>query len=132
MLSPLGLRHRDPVFRSLSAPTVLLDPDLVIRAATPSYLLATGRDETEVLDTHLFDAFPENDATREIGSGEALVGSLQRVLRTGRPHDLGSLRYDVADRTPTPTASSSDGGCWSTARCTTGRDRPRSACRCAT
>jgi hypothetical protein len=99
MLSPLGLRHHDPVFRSLAVPTVLLDPDLVIRAATPSYLLATGRDETEVLDAHLFDAFPENDATREIGSGEALVGSLQRVLRTGRPHDLGSLRYDVADHT---------------------------------
>jgi hypothetical protein len=99
MSTQLDARQRDPVFQSLSAPTVLLGSDFVIRAATPSYLKVTGRDAEELLSVNVFDAFPENPATPEAGSARSLTDAVQDVLRTGRPNQLTPLRYDI----PTPS-----------------------------
>lgn len=90
-------RQRDPVFLSQPSPTVLLSSDFVIRAATPSYLDATGRHEEELVSVNVFDAFPENPATPEHDSAKSLTASLERVLRTRRPHHLSPLRYDIPD-----------------------------------
>ncbi len=79
------------------APTVLLDPDLVIRAATQSYYRVTRRSEEELLAVQLFEAFPESSDTARLGARQELADSLGRVLRTNRPHQLGSLRYDISD-----------------------------------
>jgi hypothetical protein len=95
--SRLDGRHRDPVFMSQPSPTVLLSPDFVIRAATPSYLTATGRHEEELVRVNVFDAFPENPATPELQPAKDLTDSLERVLRTRRPHHLSPLRYDIPD-----------------------------------
>ncbi len=95
--SRLDGRQRDPVFLSQPSPTVLLSPDLVIKAVTPTYLGATGRQEEELVSVNVFDAFPENPATAELRPAQSLTDSLERVLRTRRPHHLSPLRYDIPD-----------------------------------
>lgn len=90
-------RQRDPVFRSHATPTVLMTPDFVIRAATPSYLTATGRHEDELVNVNVFDAFPDNPATPEERSSQSLTDSVERVLRTTQADHLSPLRYDIPD-----------------------------------
>lgn len=90
-------QQRDPVFRSYPTPTVLMTPDFVIRAATPSYLAVTGRHEDELVDVNVFDAFPDNPAVPEARSSESLTASVERVLRTRQVHRLSPLRYDIPD-----------------------------------
>jgi hypothetical protein len=97
MASLLEGRQRDPVFLSQSAPTVLLDSDFVIRAATPSYLSSTGRHEDELVAVNLFEAFPENPATPEARSAATLTDWIETVLRTSQPGYLTPLRYDIPD-----------------------------------
>lgn len=97
MGSQLEGRQRDPVFQSLAAPTVLLGADFVIRAVTPSYLAATGRQADELLYVNVFDAFPENPATPDVGSARSLTDAVESVLRTGRANQLAPLRYDIPD-----------------------------------
>jgi hypothetical protein len=45
----------------------------------------------------LFDAFPENPATPDAGSVRSLTDSFETALRTGRPHEITPLRYDIPD-----------------------------------
>lgn len=91
-------RRRDPVFLSRPAATVLMSRDFVVRAATPSYLRATDRREDELLDLSLFEAFPDNPRNVETVSSQELAGSLDTALRTGAPHRLAPIRYDIPDR----------------------------------
>ena len=93
----LEKQHRNPVFQSVSTPNVVLDRELVIRAATPSYLAVTCRDEEELLGVGLFEAFPENPETSALRPVESLTGSLQRVLRRSCSDRLAPLRYDIPD-----------------------------------
>ncbi|MGZ4494620.1 MAG: ANTAR domain-containing response regulator [Nocardioides sp.] len=90
-------RQKDPVFRSHSTPTVLMTPDFVIRAATPSYLAATGRHEDELVDVNVFDAFPDNPATPHARSSRSLTEAIEQALRTERAVHLNPLRYDIPD-----------------------------------
>jgi PAS domain-containing protein len=43
-------------------PKVLIDRDLVIRAANPAFLRATGHAQDTLLHREVFDAFPDNPA----------------------------------------------------------------------
>lgn len=95
--SSLEGHQRDPVFRGDSSATVLLSPDMVIRAATERYLQVTRRVEDELLAMGVFEAFPVSEATEAAGSAKLLVDSAERVLRTGRPHRVSTLRYDIPD-----------------------------------
>lgn len=90
-------RQRDPIFRSHATPTVLMTPDFVIRAATPSYLTTTGRHEDELVNVNVFDAFPDNPATPELRSSEKLIDTVERVLRTAQQDHVSPLRYDIPD-----------------------------------
>ena len=90
--------RRDPVFLSQSSPTVLMSRDFVVRAATASYLRVTDRQEDELLELNLFEAFPDNPQNAESVSSEELAGSLEATLRTGAPHRLTPIRYDIPDR----------------------------------
>lgn len=92
-------RRRDPVFLSQSSPTVLLSRDFVVRAATPAYLRVTDRHEDELVELNLFDAFPDNPANADGVSSEELIVSVETALRTGAPHRLTPIRYDIPDRT---------------------------------
>lgn len=95
--SPLAGRHRDPVFNSLSTPTVIIDEGLVIRAATPSYREMTERVEDELVGVHVFDAFPPNPHGGGTDTGDLLLGCLESGLRRSRGDEVVQLRYDIPD-----------------------------------
>jgi hypothetical protein len=97
MVSRLEKQRHDPVFLSQSSPIVLLSPDLVIRATTPSYLSATGRHADELIGVNILEAFPENPTTPSVGSHQRLIRTLETVLRTRRPDQVSPVRYDLQD-----------------------------------
>jgi hypothetical protein len=97
MRHPLERSRHDPVFLSQPTPTLLLGRDFTIEAVTRSYLASTGRSEDELVAVNVFEAFPENPATREVGATKDFTDSFERVLRTGRPHYVSPLRYDLQD-----------------------------------
>jgi serine phosphatase RsbU (regulator of sigma subunit) len=83
------------VFDALPTPYLLLRPDLVIAGANRAYLAATGRDETDLLGRHLFDAFPDDPDDPEARATHNLEQSLLRALRTGRPDTMPVQRYNI-------------------------------------
>ncbi|MFC0548679.1 PAS domain-containing protein [Kutzneria chonburiensis] len=85
------------VFAVTTAPYLLLDCELKIQAANPAYLRATARHPDELVDTLLFDAFPDNPNDPAADGVRRLNASLERVLRHGVPHDMGVQRYDIPD-----------------------------------
>jgi hypothetical protein len=89
-------RH-DAVFLAQPTPTMLLREDFTIAAVSRSYAESTGRCEEALVGRNVFDMFPENPEQSETGSRAAFADSFERVLRTGRPHRLNALRYDVED-----------------------------------
>lgn len=95
MRSVLDDRQQDPVFSSDPSLTVVLDEELVIRAATPAYARATGRTIEELRTSPVFEMFPDNPATPEVSAVSILSGSLARVMRTRRQHEMSPLRYDI-------------------------------------
>ena len=97
MKHPLDGKHLDPVFLSQSTPTVILDDTFLIRAATPSYLRATGRLAEELVSVNVFDAFPENPDTDEPGSADTLLGCIEQSLARKRGDQVLPLRYDIPD-----------------------------------
>ena len=97
MIHPLSGRHQDPVFQSQSTPTVILDDRFLIRAATPTYLKATGRQADELVSVNVFDAFPENPDTDEPGSAATLLGCIEQSLARRRGDQVLPLRYDIPD-----------------------------------
>ena len=91
----------DAAFQALVSPTVLLDPDLVIRAANDAYLRATGREQADLISVQIFEAFPENPELG--GSGrDRFSASFERVLRERRTDHMVVQRYDVIDRDEPP------------------------------
>jgi hypothetical protein len=97
MLHPLAGRHRDPVFLSQSTPTVILDDAFLIRAVTPTLLRATGRQEDELVEANVFEAFPENPESDEPGSADQLLAAIENSLRRRRGEQVVPLRYDIPD-----------------------------------
>src|SRR6478672_5323194 len=87
----------DAAFNALASPTVLLDPDLVIRAANQAYLRATGREHADLISVQIFDAFPDNPALGGAGR-ERFTASFDRVLAERRTDHLIVQRYDLIDR----------------------------------
>lgn len=85
----------DPVFHRTTAPYVVVDRDLVIRAVNPAYLRATGRERDELVGSYLFDAFPDNPALPDADGVRNLNASLESVLRRGKRHRMRVQRYDV-------------------------------------
>lgn len=97
MPSPLERSQHDSVFLSLPSPTLLLSPDFTIAAINRSYVRVTGRPCEELIGHCVFDAFPESPESKRAGSSADFARSVERVLRTRRPHRLSGIRYDVAD-----------------------------------
>jgi len=97
MRCPLERSRHDPVFLSQSSPTLLLSRDFVIKAVSRSYVASTGRAEDDLVSADVFEAFPANPDAPEAQSTEDFIGSVERVLRSRRPHRTSPLRYDVAD-----------------------------------
>ena len=90
--------RRDQAFREDPTPVVVLDSDLVIRAANPAYEEATGHSLAALESRPVFEAFPPNPEEEDGDDGPTnMAASFERVLREGRPHNLVIQRYDVPD-----------------------------------
>ncbi|QCB92283.1 SpoIIE family protein phosphatase [Cellulomonas shaoxiangyii] len=96
--APAGGAHVDyrAVFAVLTAPKVVLSPDLVVLDANESFLTSVGRPAEAVLGRHFVDAFPVGPDGAEAVS--VVVASLRRVVRTARLEMVGPHRYDVPER----------------------------------
>lgn len=73
-------------------PYVVLDTDLRMVWMNEAYLRVTVRNREDILGVKMFEAFP---SAPESESHRLLEGSLERVLRTGRPDELALIRYDI-------------------------------------
>jgi signal transduction histidine kinase len=89
----------DPDFRALfeSAPGLylVLDPQLVIVAASDAYLAATMTERDDVMGRWLFEAFPDNPDDPSTEGVRNLKASLTRVLRERVPDAMSVQKYDV-------------------------------------
>ena len=82
-------------FRASTAPYLVLDLDLTIRAANTAYQLATHHDIADMAGEPMFDVFPDNPATPDAHSVERLGESFERALSRGGADRMGLQRYDV-------------------------------------
>jgi len=90
--------RRDRAFLSSPTATVVLDRDMVIKAANRAYQEATSRTEADLVSQPLLDAFPANPDDPDSGvSAKNLIRSFEETLRRNRPHHLMLLRYDILD-----------------------------------
>jgi PAS domain S-box-containing protein len=80
------------LFDASPNPYVLLSPDLTIVTMNQAYLEATMRERDDIVGRTMFDAFPSDPASE---SHQLLLGSLDRVLRTGARDELALIRYDI-------------------------------------
>lgn len=83
------------LFTHAPVPYLMLTTDLEIVAVNDVYLTRTLRTRDDVVGRFLFDAFPDNPADPTADGVRHLGGSLERVLRSGRPDSLPWLRYDI-------------------------------------
>jgi signal transduction histidine kinase len=88
-----------PVFNVLPGAFLLLTPELVIEAASDSYLAVSLLPREQLIGRALFELFPDNPAVPEIHGERNLRASFARVLATGQPHEMAQQRYDVPDPT---------------------------------
>ncbi|MET1059618.1 MAG: ANTAR domain-containing protein [Nocardioides sp.] len=96
--TPFARLHDDPEFRADPSGMVVLDRDLVIRAANDAVLDATGRVAADVLDLPVFEAYPGNPDGGDGNTEAVFHEAFERVLSTGRPGHLLVQRYDVVDQ----------------------------------
>lgn len=92
------------ILAGIPQPFLMLDADLTIVAATDAYLATTDRSREDIVGRHILEAFPENP--EKAGSVEQgpLEVSLRHVLRTGKPHEMAVIQYDI------PRPASEGGG----------------------
>ncbi|HEY6008948.1 MAG TPA: PAS domain-containing protein, partial [Geobacteraceae bacterium] len=89
----------NPDFKALfeSAPSLylVLDPGLIIVAASNAYLSATLTRREDVLGKHIFEVFPDNPDDSAATGVTNLRDSLQRVLSLQRPDVMAVQKYDI-------------------------------------
>lgn len=92
------------ILAGIPQPYLVLDADLTIVAATNSYLRTTDRTREDIVGRHILEAFPENpEAVGTVEQGPLEV-SLRHVPRTGEPHEMAVIQYDI------PRPASEGGG----------------------
>lgn len=80
------------LFQFSPNPYVILDSSFVIVGMNDAYLKVTQRKRADILGRNIFDAFPSDP---DSVSARQLRGSLERVLREGRPDHLSLIKYDI-------------------------------------
>jgi signal transduction histidine kinase/ActR/RegA family two-component response regulator len=89
----------DPDFRLLfeSAPGLylVLRPDLMIVAASDSYIEATMTRRDKIVGRNLFEAFPDDPDDPSATGMRNLHASLQRVIKTGLPDVMAVQKYAI-------------------------------------
>jgi hypothetical protein len=105
--APSGLSADDvrriresPVFEVTRSSYLVVDRDLCIRAANPSYQRATGKSQDELVGRSMFDAFPPNPDDPTDDGASRLQESFARVLSRNTRDYMGLQRYDIPGPAP--------------------------------
>lgn len=86
------------VFESLPGLYLILKPDaprFTIEAVSDAYTAATLTKREDIVGKGVFEVFPDNPDNPEAKSVANLTASLQKVLRTKKPHTLAVIKYDI-------------------------------------
>jgi PAS domain S-box-containing protein len=83
------------LFEQGPAACMVLDPDLVITAATDAFLRATMSTRAGIVGRSAFAAFPSPGGSQPEALRAAIRETMQRVQRQGVPETLPVHRYDV-------------------------------------
>ncbi len=84
------------LFAAAATPGIILSPDLVIRDVNAAHLRASGLTRDQVIGRNVLEAFPTSPSDPDAGGAASLRTSLERVLATGAPDEMGIVRYDIA------------------------------------
>lgn len=96
MLADLSRYRGDEAFQGSPHPMVVLDDELVFRAANRAYLRLVGRAEDEVVALGLLEAFPPSGEPQNHGP-EHMVRACTTALRRRTSQQLLAERYDIED-----------------------------------
>ena len=83
------------LFESLPEKYLVLDPDLVIVAASDAYLAATLTRRAFLVGRRIFDVFPDNPDDPATEGARNLKASLTRVLRQRTRDSMSVQKYDI-------------------------------------
>ena len=83
------------LFESAPGLFLVLDPNLVIVAASDAYLRATRTERAAVVGRGIFDVFPDNPDDPETEGERNLRASLARVLRDRTGDTMSVQKYDI-------------------------------------
>ena len=89
------------LFESLPQKYLVIDPDLVIVAASDTYLRATLTQREAMVGRPVFEVFPDNPDDPATEGARNLTASLARVLRQRTPDTMSVQKYDI----PPPDAA---------------------------
>jgi PAS domain-containing protein len=89
------LHHRAAAFNAAPHAYLLLDPDLAILEANPTYLQLTMKDLQGIQRQHMFVAFPDNPGDPAASGVRNLAASLARVHQSREPDLMPTQRYDL-------------------------------------
>jgi len=81
------------VFAALTAPKLVLSPELMVLDANDALLRTLGRPAEAVVGRHYLDVFPPREEVTPVA--QAVVASLERVAASGRLEMIGPHRYDL-------------------------------------
>jgi signal transduction histidine kinase len=97
MVTPLPSSYPDyrALFEAAPGLYLVLDPALVIVAASDAYLQAMGTQRDSILGRGIFEVFPGNPADPTATGVPNLRASLERVLRSGQADAMAVQKYDV-------------------------------------
>ncbi|UOQ71489.1 PAS domain-containing protein [Hymenobacter cellulosilyticus] len=76
---------------------IVVSPELIILTASNAYLADTLTRREQLVGRYLFDAFPDNPDAPEANAVRNWRASLERVIATGKPHQMAQQHYDVPD-----------------------------------
>lgn len=91
------------LFTASPYPYLLIDTGFMIIGANPAYLRATGRTADDILNKHIFDAFPANPADPNSTNLNEVRASIEFAIATQMPHTSSLLRYAIPRQTPEGT-----------------------------
>lgn len=83
------------LFDAAPARYLVLDPDLIIVAASDAYLSATMTKREEILGRHVFDVFPDNPDDGGATGESNLRASFNRVLRDRVSDSVAVQKFDI-------------------------------------
>jgi PAS domain-containing protein len=83
------------VFQSLPAALLVMDPDMIIVAATDNFYKLTLNKKGELIGKYIFDVFPENSLTAKAGGEKKIKASFEHVIKYKTAHTIPVQRYDL-------------------------------------